>query len=205
MSRREYKTGETMGAIANSPAVLEGSDRDARSTSRESALARLFIEHNQELLRFLRTRLDSRQEAEEVAQESYARLLRLDQPAILGFLRAYLFKTAANLAIDRLRHRTTLRGAESKLEHSYELATESTPEDLAGRDQEVGLVERFLAELPTACHRAFVLYRVHELSLAEVAAQMGVSERMIRYYVVQAMSHCRARLGGLSSNSGGRK
>jgi RNA polymerase sigma factor (sigma-70 family) len=170
----------------------------------QSPLARLFVEHNQELVRFLLTRLNSRQEAEEVAQESYARLLRLDQPAVLGFLRAYLFKTAANLAIDRLRHRTTLKGAESKLEISYALKTERTPEDLTGCAQEADLIQQFLSELPPACHRAFVLYRVHEFSLGEVAAQMGVSERMIRYYVIQAMQHCRMRLGSMKSVEGAR-
>lgn len=171
---------------------------------RESALARLFTEHNQELLRFLLTRLSSRQEAEEVAQESYARLLRLDQPAVLSFLRAYLFKTAANLAIDRLRHRTTLKGAQSKLELAYKLGAERTPEDLAGREQEADLIEQFLSELPPLCQRAFVLYRVHEFTLAEVAAQLGVSERMIRYYVVQAMSHCRGRLDVMKITGGER-
>lgn len=188
-----------MQAVVTLPAQADG---NAGAAKRESALARLFVEHNQELLRFLRTRLESRQEAEEVAQESYARLLRLDQPAVLGFLRAYLFKTAANLAIDRLRHRATLRGAEPKLEVSYGLRTEPNPEDVAGAEQEADLAGRYLAELPLACQRAFVLYRVHELSLSEVAAEMGVSERMIRYYVVQAMAHCRARLRGQQSSGG---
>ncbi len=133
-------------------------------------------------------------EAREVAQESYARLLRLDQPETLSFLRAYLFKTAANLSIDRLRHRTTLRVTQPQLGFLHELASEPTPEELASREQEARLVAGFLEELPAPCRRAFVLYRVYEHSLTEVAREMGVSERMIRYYVVQAMSHCRARL-----------
>ncbi|HEV7714663.1 MAG TPA: RNA polymerase sigma factor, partial [Steroidobacteraceae bacterium] len=144
-------------------------------------------------LAFLMTRL-SEPEAREVAQESYARLLRLDQPEALGFLRAYLFKTAANLAIDRLRHRTTLRLTQPQLGLLHELASEPTPEELATREQEARLAAVALEELPEPCRRAFLLYRVYEYSLGEVAREMGVSERMIRYYVVQAMNHCRARL-----------
>lgn len=160
----------------------------------ESALARLFVEHNQELLSFLVSRLGSQAEAHEVAQESYARLLRLDQPETLGFLRAYLFKTAGNLAIDRLRHRATLRSASPQVGLLYESTGESTPEEEVSREQEARRAATFLEELPAACCRAFILYRVYEYSLSEVAQEMGVSERMIRYYVVQAMSHCRARL-----------
>lgn len=168
-------------------------DLPAEDATRQSVLSRLFEEHNQRLIGFLQTRLHSEQEAREVAQESYARLLNLGQPETLSFLRAYLFKTAANLAIDRLRHRSTLRSVEPQLQASLESAEPHTPEDLASTRQQAALASRFLQELPEPCRRAFLLYRVHDLSLAEVAAQMGVSERMIRYYVVQAMNHCRER------------
>jgi RNA polymerase sigma factor (sigma-70 family) len=174
------------------PGDLPQSDKGAEK-ARNSALSRLFVAHNEELLSFLMTRL-SEAEAREVAQESYARLLRLDQPETLSFLRAYLFKTAANLSIDRLRHRATLRITQSQLGFLHELASEPTPEELAAREQEARRAARCLEELPEACGRAFLLYRVYEHSLAEVAHEMGVSERMIRYYVVQAMSHCQMRL-----------
>jgi RNA polymerase sigma-70 factor (ECF subfamily) len=80
------------------------------------------------------------------------------------------------------------------VESLYEANHESTPEEEVSRDQEARRVARILDELPAACRRAFVLYRVYEYSVTEVAAEIGVSERMVRYYVVRAMSHCRNRL-----------
>src|SRR6266566_4306305 len=71
--------------------------------SRASVVERLFREHNEALIRFLRGRVGSHNEALEVAQEAYVRLLSLDQPGAVSYLRAFLFKTAANLAVDRLR------------------------------------------------------------------------------------------------------
>src|ERR1700744_5689079 len=71
--------------------------------SRASVVERLFREHNEALLRFLRGRVGSRNEALEIAQEAYVRLLSLDQPGAVSYLRAFLFKTAANIAIDRHR------------------------------------------------------------------------------------------------------
>ena len=180
-----------MGPMAEKLPVL--GDAHHPST-RHSVLAQLFEQHNQRLVGFLQTRLQSEQEAKEVAQESYARLLNLDQPETLSFLRAYLFKTAANLAIDRLRHRTTLRSSQPQLQAFHELKEQPTPEELTSSRQQAALASQYLQELPEACRRAFLLYRVQELSVAEVAAEMGVSERMIRYYVVQAMNHCRGRL-----------
>ena len=75
--------------------------------SRGQVVERLFREHNEALIRFLRARVGSHNEAREVAQEAYVRLLSLDQPGAVSYLRAFLFKTAANIAIDRgRRHRT---------------------------------------------------------------------------------------------------
>src|SRR6266853_5926060 len=75
--------------------------------SRAALVERLFREHNEALIRFLTARLRSYQDAREVAQEAYVRLLSLDQPGAVSYLRAFLFKTAANIAIDRRRRHQT--------------------------------------------------------------------------------------------------
>ena len=64
---------------------------------------RLFRDRNRALVSVLDARLGSEQEARQVAQEAYVRLLRLDHPSASSFLRAHLFHIAANLAIDHLR------------------------------------------------------------------------------------------------------
>lgn len=171
-----------------------GAPEPRRPEPRAEVLARLFREHNQELIGFLCTRLRSEQDAKEVAQEAYARLLRLDQPGAVSMLRAYLFKVAANLAIDRLRHRTTCDAVHSKLEYRGEAADPLTPEQTAANTQEAQQIVQYLLELPERCREAFMLYRVYELNLQDVATEMKVSDRMVRYYVMQAMTHVQARL-----------
>src|SRR5439155_25108996 len=71
--------------------------------ARIRAVARLFQEHYSALLRFLLPRLRSEQEARDVAQEAYVRMLELDSSSAVSFLRGYLFKIAANLATDHRR------------------------------------------------------------------------------------------------------
>lgn len=171
--------------------------------TRAAVLARLFTEHNQELVGFLCTRLKSEQDAKEVAQEAYARLLHLDQPGAVSLLRAYLFKVAANLAIDRLRHRTTREAVHHQLEHAPARPDEISAEQAVAQSQEAQQVMGYLQELPQRCRHAFLLYRVYELGLQDVAQQMGVTDRMVRYYVLQAMTHVQARLGADASSKQG--
>lgn len=154
---------------------------------------RLFREHNEALLRFLRARLRSQQEAREVAQEAYVRLLSLDKPGAVSYLRAFLFKTAANIAVDRRRHEETLaRTAEAPLFHEFVDAR--TPERQVAARQAVQRLERLIAALPSKCRQAFLLNRVEGKDFSVVAHEMGLSERMVRTYVVRALLHCRARM-----------
>lgn len=151
----------------------------------------LFREHNEALVRFLAARLHSRQEAKEVAQEAYVRILSLDRPGAVSFLRAFLFRTAANLAVDHMRS----RDRRTRLGHLVlfdELSESLTPERTAVGAQQIELIRRLLAELPPKCRRAFLLNRIQGLDPAEIAVQMGVSERSVRHYILRAFLHCRA-------------
>jgi RNA polymerase sigma factor (sigma-70 family) len=154
---------------------------------------RLFREHNRSLVGFLTARLGSEQEAREVAQEAYVRLLRLDQPTASSFLRAHLFHIAANLAIDRLRHRM-LRARTPLNELFEDLLFTPTPEHRALAAEEIEVLRRALRELPSKSARAFALYMLLGLDVQSIAKQMELSDRAVRWHVQRAFEHCRARL-----------
>ena len=156
-------------------------------------ISRLFSEHNESLIQFLASRLHSVQEAKEVAQEAYVRLLSLEDSGAVSFLRAFLFKTAANLAVDRIRSRNRQRQAldAGLCDESREAPT---PDREAASAQEMEIVRRLVAELPPKCRRAFLLHRVHGAEFSEIAEEMGLSERMVRHYVLRAVLYCRAGL-----------
>src|ERR1700726_5118425 len=104
--------------------------------SRTAVAERLFRDHDGALIRFLRGRVGSRNEALEVAQEAYVRLLSLDQPGAVSYLRAFLFKTAANIAIDRRRRNQTFDKVAGGQLFS-ELAENRTPERQLSGEQTV--------------------------------------------------------------------
>lgn len=171
------------------------------TASGAAAISSLFREHNRMLVGYLRTRLRSEQEAKEVAQEAYVRLLQLQEPGTPSLLRAYLFKIAANIAIDRLRHRSVRQRVEQH-ELLGELATR--PGDFEDPAQQLLESERtdqllgFLDELPVKCRQVFNLHRLEGVAQQEVATRLGFSERMVRRYVTYAMVYCRLRLDGMS-------
>ena len=179
----EPQTSAAEQAAAPSPG---GADRAA-------LVERLFREHNEALLRFLQARLHSRQEASEVAQEAYVRLLSLDEPGAVSYLRAFLFKTAANLAVDRMRRgQVHTRAAEQPAFRNF--ADARTPERRAAGAQTLERLGRLVAALPPKCREAFVQHRFHGRDIASIAAEMNIAERTVRAYVERALLQCRAAL-----------
>jgi RNA polymerase sigma factor (sigma-70 family) len=170
------------------PAVPEGSD-----DSQDQVIERLFREHNEALVRFLRARLRSYQEARDVAQEAYVRLLSLDKPGAVSYLRTFLFRTAANIAIDR-RRRAEVHRRVTDLPLFHEFADKLTPERRAAGEETLQRLERLVAALPPRCQQAFVLSQRDGLNTVQIARAMNVSESMARRYVMRALLHCRTRL-----------
>jgi len=126
-------------------------------------------------------------------QEAYVRLLSLDRPGAVSYLRAFLFKTAANLAIDRLR---TRRADERRASFDFFASSEraASAEQEAAGIEDVMLLQRLLDELPIKCRRAFMLNRFHGVDIRAIAQDLHTTERSVRRYILQALVHCRAGL-----------
>lgn len=186
--------------LAQEPDTSQASadPRAPRDRAHAERVARLFHEHNAMLVRLLATRLHSVSDAKEVAQEAYVRVLQLDKPGASNLLRAYLFRVALNLAIDRLRHRTVEDRVQSSEPDLVEAAEDlCDPERHVAAREELGLVASCMRELPEKCGKAFLMYRLEGETQEQIAKHLGVSDRMVNMYIRQAMLYCRLRLQGM--------
>jgi RNA polymerase sigma factor (sigma-70 family) len=161
--------------------------------SRAQVVERLFREHNEALIRFLRGRVGSHNEALEVAQEAYVRLLSLDQPGAVSYLRAFLFKTAANIAIDRRRRDQNYDKVAAR-QLFTELTENRTPERQLSGEQTLRHLGILIEAMPAKCRESFVMNQIQGLDATAIAAQLGITNSMVRKYVVRALLHCRQYL-----------
>ena len=169
-------------------------------TAAHAALIRLFQEFHGSLVRLLRMRLCSDQEARDVAQEAYVRLLQLERPGAIKCLQSYLCRTALNIATDRLRS-ASMRDAAHR-DPSFDCGIyELSPDRVALASDELRLVAAAVASMPLKARRAFVLHRFEDLDIDEVARRLGVTDRMVRNYVAQARLHCQAAINAMASSS----
>ncbi len=173
------------------PAESEG-NRSKTSTEIED----LYREHNDSLLRFLSMKLGSQQEAKDVAQEAYVKILGLDQQGVINHLRAYLFRTANNLAINRIKQRVRRKETQNVDVSDINLADDKVRvEQAVDARERIKKLQVLVMQLPPKCRMAFLLYKLEYLEYAEIAKRMQISESMVRKYVLQAVRYCHDKLG----------
>jgi RNA polymerase sigma-70 factor (ECF subfamily) len=181
------------------PAEPERGSHAAQLAARgesERALARLYQAHAGELHGFARRRV-GRQDAEDVVQEAYLHLLQTGLSATLEQPRAYLFRIAANLAVDAARkHETRSRYADDAALFLGYAAGNGCVESEAEHKLEVRHFVSALTELPPLCRQAFLLNQIEGVTRSEIAKRLGLSVRTIDRHVVRALAHVRRRLEG---------
>ena len=148
----------------------------------EAGLAALIGTHRAELRAFLVARCGDASEAEDVLQELWLKVTEHPVGPIANG-RAYLFRSASNLVLDRLRARQrALRRDRAWIDDGQQTnAADDRPDpappadEILLRQEEASVVRRAIAELPPGARRALELHRLEGHGQAEVARIMGIS------------------------------
>jgi RNA polymerase sigma-70 factor (ECF subfamily) len=166
----------------------------------EQAAAELFDNYYPRLYRYALSRLGSEHDAQDVASEAFAKVLRdLDRFRWKGAgFEAWLFRIASNLVIDHFRKggREEVRDTTGDLE---ETLSEETPEtvllDMEARDELGGMLARLSAD-----QREVLLLRfAGGLNTNEVAQVMGRKANAVRQLQFRALDTLRARMSDVGS------
>ena len=186
-------------------AGLSGDTQDAQAPNpdRSEALAEISRNHHAALVRFLTLRTGSVEDAKELVQEAYAKMLALDRPGTISFLAGYLWRIAVNLAVDRGRqralHERYTRAALPRTE-TREVSAEATVE----ARERLAIVEQAITNLPRRCFEAFVLHVLQGLTFDEVGREMDISGRMAKKHVARALEYLQACLDEADVTRGSR-
>ncbi|CAB3628439.1 sigma-70 family RNA polymerase sigma factor [Achromobacter pestifer] len=164
--------------------------RCAADPAATQRLHTLYRNHHGWLYNWLRGRLGNAADAADLAQDAFVRLLTRPRD-FDGFdgERAYLSTMARGLCVDLWRRR--------EIEQAW-LATQAarpepfqpSPEHHAIIIETLCEIDALLGRLPWRTAEAFLMAMAYGMSDAEIAAELQVSDRMVRKYVAQAMLHC---------------
>ncbi len=181
--RKESDESWISGADPLAPDALEPVDHGPD-------IDELYRSHASRLARFFSRRTGSREEARDLVQEAFSRLLGLShgRRAELDRPEAYLNRVTRNLLHDRAK---TLR------RRSAHLHVVADTEPLAGPDQQHLLetrdmlrrLEAAMLKLKPRTREIFMAHRLDGMSYAEIAERTGLSVKGVEKQMSKAIAH----------------
>lgn len=163
-------------------------DQSGLVTMKSSELEVWFVREvlplESELMQFLHHNWRDRGAIADLRQDIYERVCEAAQRQIPDQPRAFLFRTARNLLIDRVRHDHIVPiEAVTDLEALNVALDAPGPERQAVARSELRRMQAALDRLPPRCREAVILGRLHGLSGREIAQRMGISTAAVSVHL----------------------
>jgi RNA polymerase sigma-70 factor (ECF subfamily) len=168
---------------------------------RETFIANLYSETVADLRRYLRGSLGSIEAAEDVAQETYSRLITMSDPGVIHHPRAFLFKAAGRLALNYLRQSKRRHYNDPKViefdERYHGLQSHAGPELINSRREALVLVSGAVEGMTDKTRLIFSMHRFEEKTYGEIADHLKISRKTVEYHMSQALRHLMFQCGDL--------
>jgi RNA polymerase sigma-70 factor (ECF subfamily) len=153
-----------------------------------SAIEAAYRENELSLRTFLRRFLSRPEDVDDTLHEAFLRAYRRERSKPIEQPRAFLFKTARNLALNELaktRHRKTDTLADFDV--SAVKPSEDTPERRSIASQELTQAIEQIDRLSPRVREVFILRKIHGLKQKEIAEQLGLSESTVEKHIAKGL------------------
>jgi len=136
------------------------------------------------LMQFLRRCVRDESDAADLRQDVYVRVYEAALKQIPNPVRPFVFTTARNLVVDRVRREQVVSiEAVADLEELEIALDEPGPERSVAARQELRRLQAALDHLPPRSRQAMTLRKIEGLSRREIASRMGIAEQTVAEYL----------------------
>lgn len=165
-------------------------------------LSAVYRENGGELKGFLRRWLKSEQDVEDLSQEAFLRLQGAQPQQLIEQPRSFLFRIARNLLTDHFRRKRHPQVTLDDPEIAASLSDTAPPPDHVLQSQAwLSRYQRALEDLSPRCRTVFIKCRIEGLPHAQIAAELGVSRKMVEKYMTQALVALRREMSEFLDSS----
>lgn len=155
-------------------------------------IRQLFETYYDSIYQYIYYLTNNRDAADDFVQETFIRYGRMQS---VGNPKAALYRIARNLVYDYARRKKLLQWVPI-VGDAYK-DTALLPEEIALKGEEVTALYDALRELRMNYREVIVLRYIEELSVAETAQLLGLSEIQVKNYTARGLKVLRERLGGV--------
>lgn len=152
----------------------------------------LFYAHYEKLRNYLYYKYGDMSRAEDIVQESYAKLWKNCAKIVYTSAKSFLYKVANNATLNSIRDQKTGRAYTNNMDTT---ATAESP-DFELEEKEFGAALTAAIENLRSRHReAFLLHRIEKKTYAEIAELLDISVKAVEKRIHLALKGLRNELG----------
>jgi RNA polymerase sigma factor (sigma-70 family) len=166
-----------------------------RHNNQFPGLAEAYRREIPRLIRLFRMTVRDRDDADDMAQETFARFIGVAAPASIRSPGGYLTRIAFNLIRDRdKRGSTKLARICLPIEAGLESAAhDDQHREIEAREQ-AEIWRTILSELPALTLDVFLLNRIDGLTYDAIGDRLGISKPRVQKHIVKALRHIDANM-----------
>jgi RNA polymerase sigma factor (sigma-70 family) len=168
-----------------------------RQTELNTWLAKEILIHEQTLRGYLGRFFRNTADIDDAVQETYARLLGLSESATAAVRnwQAFMFTSARNVAVDRIRKsRVVSYDALAEIESLHVLDQQPSADEALNARQELALLAEAIAGLPDRCREVLTLRKLYGLPQRDIAQRLGISQSTVEKHVAYGVRLCAERM-----------
>ena len=177
--------------------VTPGSPVSVETVRLDDLVERAIHRYDAALRGFLRWKMGvDEDEVQDALQETYEHLLRYRQSEWEDLPRALVMRIAANVVIDRARHRASRYTRHHVSVDDFDLESgDATPERRLLAQEDIALVKDAIRDMPERCQEVFVLSRIKGMNYQQIADHLSISVKAVEKHISRALTLCRQRVG----------
>ena len=159
---------------------------------KDTLIGSLYARHSQDIRRLVSFKYNAAHEAEDILQETFRKVLCVKEFEEMENPSAYLFRTAKNLALNRIRNQNKA----CELNHYYYQETETkAPEFSTFALRDLEKIEASIDELPENHQKAFLLSRMEHKTHKEIAEHLGISVSTVEKHIMSTLNFLSTCIG----------
>jgi RNA polymerase sigma factor (sigma-70 family) len=133
-------------------------------------------------------------EADDIVQDAFHNIARANIAHELANPKAYLYKTAYNLALNRLRQHKNHSMVNLTAPTHQDCEDELTPLRSILAQEELTRLSAALNQLPEKYRQTFLLSRIHLKSYRQISEELNIAESTVEKHIIKVLKCLREQL-----------
>ena len=163
------------------------------ANSQGQLIANFYQEYHLELVNFATSRLGNREEAEDLVQDAFIKMMTFEGMINEATVKSFAFTITANKIKDQLRRRIFRHQMEESKKYEMELQ-HSNAERTAEYHDTLRIVNQSMDKLSPTCAKVYRMSLFDDMTAGDIAEELQVSKRTVESQLFTSRKQMRAMM-----------